>query len=61
MHFILITLAASWCATRLGYPYNDIELQAIHFYACFEEAVLEYSNQVNQFSIRDNMFLCSVK
>jgi len=47
---------ASWCATRLGYPLNDVELQAKHFYACFEEAVLEYSNQVNQFSIRDNMF-----
>jgi hypothetical protein len=48
---------AYWCATRLGYPFNDIELQAIHFYACFEEAILEYSNQVNQFAIRDNMFL----
>jgi hypothetical protein len=46
---------ASWCATRLGYPLNDIELQATHFYACFEEATLEYSNQVNQFAIRDNM------
>ena len=48
---------SSWCATRLGYPLNDIELQSIHLYACFEESVLEYSNQVNQFSIRDNMFI----
>lgn len=48
---------SEWCATRLGYPLSDIELQAIHFYACFEEAVLEYSNQLNQYSIRDNMFL----
>ena len=48
---------ASWCAMRLGYPFNDIELQAAHFYTCFEGAVLEYSNQVNQFSIRDNLFL----
>jgi len=47
---------AAWCAGRLGYPINDVELQAVHFYACFEEASLEYSNQVNQFSIRDNMF-----
>ena len=47
---------ASWSATRLGYPLNDIELQAIHFYACFEEATLEYSNQLNQYAIRDNMF-----
>jgi hypothetical protein len=47
---------SSWCATRLGYPINDIELQPIHFYACFEEAVLEYSNQLNQYAIRDNLF-----
>ena len=47
---------ASWSATRLGYPLNDIELQSIHFYACFEEATLEYSNQLNQYAIRDNMF-----
>ncbi len=48
---------SEWCATRLGYPLSDVELQAIHFYTCFEEAVLEYSNQLNQYSIRDNMFL----
>lgn len=48
---------ATWCATRLGYPIMDVELQSIHFYTCFEEAVLEYSNQINQFNIRDNMFL----
>ena len=47
---------ASWCATRLGYPLNDVELQDLHFYACFEESVLEYSNQINQYAIRDNMF-----
>jgi hypothetical protein len=46
---------ATWCAQRLGYPLSDIELQAIHFYTCFEEATLEYSNQINQFAIRDNM------
>ena len=46
---------ASWCATRLGYPLNHIELQSSHLYACFEEATLEYSNQVNQFAIRDKM------
>ena len=48
---------SEWCAIRLGYPLNDIELQEGHLYACFEEAVLEYSNQVNQYSIRDNMLL----
>jgi hypothetical protein len=46
---------ASWCAKRLGYPIVDIELQDINFYACFEEAVTEYSSQVNQFNIRENL------
>lgn len=45
-----------WCAKRLGYPIQDIEIQSYQIYACFEEAILEYSNQVNQYSIRDNMF-----
>lgn len=46
---------ASWCAKRLGYPLVDVELQAQNFYACFEEAVSEYSNQVNQFNIQQNL------
>ena len=46
---------ASWCAKRLGYPITAIELQDVQFYACFEEAVTEYSAQVNQFNIRDNL------
>ena len=46
---------AEWCAKRLGYPLVDIELQASNFYACFEEAVSEYSNQVNQFNIQQNL------
>jgi len=48
---------SDWCATRLGYPLSEVELQDIHFYTAFEEAVLEYSNQVNEFAIRDNMLL----
>lgn len=46
---------ADWAARRLGYPIVDIEMQSGSFYACFEEAVTEYSAQVNQFNIRDNM------
>jgi hypothetical protein len=46
---------ATWCATRLGYPTVDIEMQDTQFYACFEEAVSEYSAQVNQFNIRNNL------
>ena len=46
---------AKWCAQRLGYPIMDVELQDTSFYACFEEASLEYSSQVNQFNIIDNL------
>ena len=34
-----------WCARRIGYPIVDIELQSGSFFACFEEAVTEYSSQ----------------
>tara|TARA_R110000782_G_scaffold104277_1_gene191964 strand:+ start:1910 stop:3073 length:1164 start_codon:yes stop_codon:yes gene_type:complete len=46
---------AVWCAKRLGYPLSDIELQDGNFYTCFEEAVSEYSAQLNSYNIRDNM------
>ena len=46
---------SDWCAKRLGYPIVDVELQADNFYACFEEAVYEYSYHVNQFNIQQNL------
>ena len=46
---------AKWCAQRLGYPITAVELQDTQFYACFEESISEYSAQVNQFNIRDNL------
>ena len=46
---------ALWCARRLGYPIIDVELIDEQFYACFEEATSEYSAQVNQFNIRNNL------
>ena len=46
---------ASWCAQRLGYPIVDVELISSSFFAVFEESVSEYSAQVNQFNIRNNM------
>ena len=46
---------ALWCARRLGYPIQNIELIDDNFYACFEEATSEYSAQVNQFNIRNNL------
>lgn len=45
---------ASFCATRLGYPLMDVELQARSFYACFEEAVTTYGNEVFQYKVREN-------
>jgi|TARA_B100000085_G_scaffold95678_1_gene86768 hypothetical protein len=45
---------ASFCAQRLGYPLMDVELQSGSFYACFEEAVTTYGNEVFQYKIREN-------
>ena len=45
---------ADWCAQRLGYPLVDIELQAINFFSCFEEAVNEYGAQLYNFQIINN-------
>ena len=39
----------------MGYPIIDVELVDEQFYACFEEATSEYSAQVNQFNIRNNL------
>ena len=46
---------AKWCAKRLGYPITAVELQDTQFYTCLEESVSEYSAQVNQFNIKDNL------
>lgn len=45
---------ANFCATRLGYPLMDVELQSGSFYACFEEAVTVYGNEIYQYKIREN-------
>ena len=46
---------ANWCAKRLGYPIQNVELVDESFYSCFEEATAEYAAQVNQFNIRNNL------
>jgi hypothetical protein len=46
---------AQWVAKRLGYPVQNVELVDDNLFACFEEAVSEYSGQVNQFNIRNNL------
>jgi len=49
-----IDKVTNWCAQKLGYPVNDVELPSGSFYACFEEAINEYANHVNSYNIRDN-------
>jgi hypothetical protein len=46
---------STWVARRLGYPIVNIELDNDQIWACFEEATSEYSAQVNQFNIRNNI------
>jgi hypothetical protein len=46
---------ANWCAKRLGYPVQNVELVDESLFACFEEATSEYASQVNQFNIRNNL------
>jgi len=47
---------AKQAAQILGYPIMSIELQDINFYTAFESAVIEYSNQVNQVNIVNNLY-----
>ena len=42
-------------AQNVGYPIMDVELIDINFYNAFESAVVEYSNQVNQVNIANNL------
>ena len=45
---------ANYCARKLGYPIMEVELQDINFYACFEEAVSVYSEELYLSKIKDN-------
>ena len=45
---------SKFCGTRLGYPLMDVELQDDSMFACFEEAVTTYGNEVFNFKIREN-------
>jgi hypothetical protein len=45
---------ANFCALRLGYPIENIELQDINFWAGFEEATTVYGNELYAFQTRDN-------
>jgi len=45
---------ATYCATRLGYPLMEVELYSGSFYACFEEAITTYGNEVYQAQVVQN-------
>ena len=45
---------ANYCATKLGYPVMDVELIDKQLYACFEEAVAVYAEELYQSKIKDN-------
>jgi len=45
---------ARFCTTRLGWPIVDVELQSGSIYACFEEAITTYGNEVYLWKIREN-------
>jgi len=45
---------ANFCALRLGYPIENVELQDINFWAGFEEATTVYGNELYAFQTRDN-------
>jgi len=47
--------AAEYVARRLGYSIVDVELIDKIFYTCFEEAIITYGSQVNQFNAREHM------
>ena len=49
--------STNWAAHRLGYPIMDVELSNTQFIICFEEAVNEYSSQLNNFNIQENMLV----
>jgi hypothetical protein len=44
----------TFCARRLGYPIENIELQDVNFYAAFEEAVTAYGNEIYAYKVRQD-------
>lgn len=46
---------ANFASTKLGYPTVEVELTSGSFYTAFERSIMEYSRQVNEFNIRENL------
>ena len=51
-----IQSVTKWCAKRLGYPVLQLEIPSGSIYACFEEAVNEYSQHINNYNIKNWMW-----
>ena len=45
---------ANYCARKLGWPIMEVELQSGSFYACFEEAISIYAEELYHAKIKDN-------
>jgi len=46
---------ANFCARRLGFPIENVELQDLNFWTAFEEAVTTYGNELYAYQVRENM------
>ena len=51
-----IVSVTKWCAKRLGFPVLQLEIPSGSIYACFEEAVNEYSQHINNYNIKNWMW-----
>ena len=51
-----IISVTKWTAKRLGYPVLQLEIPSGSVYACFEEAVNEYSQHINNYNIKNWMW-----
>jgi hypothetical protein len=45
-----------FCAQRLGYPIENVELQDTNFFTAFEQAVTVYGNELYAYQVRENLF-----
>ena len=45
-----------YVASKLGHPVMQLEFNSGSIYACFEEAVSEYSQQINHYNTRNWMW-----
>jgi hypothetical protein len=46
---------SKYCAQSLGWPIENVELQAVNFYTAFEQAVTVYGNELYAYQVRENM------